>query len=77
MEILKRILDWLSEYRWYVIGGAAGLLVAILLLTAGFFKTLLIILLVGGGAALLGSSRARETVKSWIVSAYRYITKRG
>ncbi len=76
MDFWKEILGFISEYRFYIVGGILGFIISILMLTIGFFPTLLILLFTSVGAVLMGNSSARIKLKVWFDGIISRITAR-
>lgn len=51
--------DIFEQFKYTIIGGAAGLLIAALFFTIGFWKTIISIAIIGVGA-ILGFSKDRD-----------------
>lgn len=76
MDLWKEILGFISEYRFYIIGGILGFIISILMLTIGFFPTLLILFFTSVGAALMGNSSLRIKLTVWFGGVFDRISAR-
>ena len=76
MDFWKEILGFISEYRFYIIGGILGFVISILMLTIGFFPTLLILIFTSCGAVLMGDSSVRIKLTAWFGGVFDRISSR-